>query len=116
MKTSLRRNWAGPKLTPACLVGFKLKAFDDAVNFLFRLFQMPLTVRQFKVIFRIKCVMMKPNIDAYPFFSPATSFSGVAHHAFEDDVEALLNVREFFNFLPLSNQDAAPVRESHDPR
>lgn len=31
-------------------------------------------------------------------------------------MEALLNVREFFNFLPLSNQDAAPVRESHDPR
>lgn len=40
----------------------------------------------------------------------------MAHHAFEDDVEALLGVREFFNFLPLSNQDAAPVRESHDPR
>ncbi|XP_068607860.1 propionyl-CoA carboxylase beta chain, mitochondrial [Brachionichthys hirsutus] len=44
-----------------------------------------------------------------------TSVSGVAHHAFENDVEALLNVREFFNFLPLSNQDAAPIRESHDP-
>uniref|UniRef100_A0AAQ4P387 Propionyl-CoA carboxylase beta chain, mitochondrial n=1 Tax=Gasterosteus aculeatus aculeatus TaxID=481459 RepID=A0AAQ4P387_GASAC len=29
-----------------------------------------------------------------------TTVSGVAHHAFEDDVEALLNVREFFNFLP----------------
>lgn len=40
----------------------------------------------------------------------------MAHHAFEDDVEALLNVREFFNFLPLSNQDPAPIRESHDPR
>lgn len=44
------------------------------------------------------------------------SFSGVAHHAFENDIEALLNVREFFNFLPLSNQDSAPIRESHDPR
>uniref|UniRef100_A0A8C3GC79 Propionyl-CoA carboxylase beta chain, mitochondrial n=1 Tax=Cyclopterus lumpus TaxID=8103 RepID=A0A8C3GC79_CYCLU len=43
-----------------------------------------------------------------------TTVSGVAHHAFEDDVEALLNVREFFNFLPLSNQDAAPIRECHD--
>lgn len=43
-------------------------------------------------------------------------FAGVAHHAFENDVEALLNMREFFNFLPLSNQDPAPVRECHDPR
>lgn len=60
--------------------------------------------------------MMKPSIDAHKFFPPVTSFSGVAHHAFEDDVEALLNVREFFNFLPLSNQDTAPVRVSHDPR
>uniref|UniRef100_A0A7N8XP09 Propionyl-CoA carboxylase beta chain, mitochondrial n=1 Tax=Mastacembelus armatus TaxID=205130 RepID=A0A7N8XP09_9TELE len=44
-----------------------------------------------------------------------TSVSGVAHHAFENDIEALLNLREFFNFLPLSNQDPAPVRECHDP-
>ncbi|XP_070776268.1 propionyl-CoA carboxylase beta chain, mitochondrial isoform X2 [Enoplosus armatus] len=44
-----------------------------------------------------------------------TSVSGVAHHAFENDVEALLNLREFFNFLPLSNQDPAPIRECHDP-
>lgn len=43
-------------------------------------------------------------------------FSGVAHHAFENDVEALLNLREFFNFLPLSNQDPAPIRECHDDR
>lgn len=43
-------------------------------------------------------------------------FLGVAHHAFENDVEALLNLREFFNFLPLSNQDPAPIRECHDPR
>lgn len=48
--------------------------------------------------------------------SSRVSFSGVAHHAFENDIEALLNVREFFNFLPLSNQDSAPVRECHDPR
>ncbi|KAM6912944.1 propionyl-CoA carboxylase beta chain, mitochondrial [Xenentodon cancila] len=45
-----------------------------------------------------------------------TSVSGVAHRAFENDVEALLNLREFFNFLPLSNQDPAPIRECHDPR
>uniref|UniRef100_A0A3B4Z3I2 Propionyl-CoA carboxylase beta chain, mitochondrial n=1 Tax=Stegastes partitus TaxID=144197 RepID=A0A3B4Z3I2_9TELE len=44
-----------------------------------------------------------------------TTVSGVAHHAFENDVDALLNLREFFNFLPLSNQDPAPIRESHDP-
>uniref|UniRef100_A0A3P8UX28 Propionyl-CoA carboxylase beta chain, mitochondrial n=1 Tax=Cynoglossus semilaevis TaxID=244447 RepID=A0A3P8UX28_CYNSE len=44
-----------------------------------------------------------------------TSVSGVAHRAFENDIEALLNLREFFNFLPLSNQDAAPIMECHDP-
>uniref|UniRef100_A0A3P9LEN6 Propionyl-CoA carboxylase beta chain, mitochondrial n=1 Tax=Oryzias latipes TaxID=8090 RepID=A0A3P9LEN6_ORYLA len=44
-----------------------------------------------------------------------TSVSGVAHRAFENDVEALLNLREFFNFLPLSNQDAPPIRECYDP-
>ncbi|XP_030574541.1 propionyl-CoA carboxylase beta chain, mitochondrial [Archocentrus centrarchus] len=44
-----------------------------------------------------------------------TTVSGVAHRAFENDIEALLNLREFFNFLPLSNQDPAPIRECHDP-
>ncbi|XP_043926286.1 propionyl-CoA carboxylase beta chain, mitochondrial [Protopterus annectens] len=44
-----------------------------------------------------------------------TAVSGVAHKAFENDVDALLNLREFFNFLPLSNRDPAPVRECHDP-
>ncbi|CAI9618620.1 unnamed protein product, partial [Staurois parvus] len=44
-----------------------------------------------------------------------TALSGVAHRAFENDIDALLNLREFFNYLPLSNKDAAPVRECHDP-
>ncbi|KAK3561369.1 hypothetical protein QTP86_032120 [Hemibagrus guttatus] len=44
-----------------------------------------------------------------------TAVSGVAHKAFENDVDALLNLREFFNFLPLSNKDSAPVMECHDP-
>uniref|UniRef100_A0A3B3QD99 Propionyl-CoA carboxylase beta chain, mitochondrial n=1 Tax=Paramormyrops kingsleyae TaxID=1676925 RepID=A0A3B3QD99_9TELE len=44
-----------------------------------------------------------------------TAVSGVAHRAFENDIDALLNLRDFFNFLPLSNQDAAPVMECHDP-
>ncbi|XP_029807656.1 propionyl-CoA carboxylase beta chain, mitochondrial-like [Suricata suricatta] len=44
-----------------------------------------------------------------------TTMSGVAHRAFENDVDALYNLREFFNYLPLSNQDPAPVRECHDP-
>lgn len=43
-------------------------------------------------------------------------FSGVAHRAFDNDVDALCNLREFFNFLPLSSQDPAPIRECHDPR
>ncbi|KAM4624766.1 propionyl-CoA carboxylase beta chain, mitochondrial [Polymixia lowei] len=44
-----------------------------------------------------------------------TAVSGVAHRAFENDIDALLNLRNFFNFLPLSNKDPAPVTQCHDP-
>ncbi|XP_022370671.1 propionyl-CoA carboxylase beta chain, mitochondrial isoform X2 [Enhydra lutris kenyoni] len=44
-----------------------------------------------------------------------TTMSGVAHRAFENDIDALCNLREFFNYLPLSNQDPAPIWECHDP-
>ncbi|XP_005099373.3 propionyl-CoA carboxylase beta chain, mitochondrial [Aplysia californica] len=44
-----------------------------------------------------------------------TSVSGVAHKAFENDIDALMNLREFFNFLPLSNKDPAPLRSCEDP-
>ena len=45
-----------------------------------------------------------------------TTLSGVAHLAFEDDVEALLYLREFLNFLPSSNRESPPRRECHDPK
>ncbi|XP_012890115.1 PREDICTED: propionyl-CoA carboxylase beta chain, mitochondrial [Dipodomys ordii] len=45
-----------------------------------------------------------------------TTMSGVAHRAFENDIDALLHLRDFFNYLPLSNRDAAPVRQCHDSR
>jgi hypothetical protein len=41
--------------------------------------------------------------------------AGVAHGAFDDDVEALLSIRELFNYLPQSNKDLAPVRACDDP-
>ncbi|XP_048398710.1 propionyl-CoA carboxylase beta chain, mitochondrial [Stegostoma tigrinum] len=44
-----------------------------------------------------------------------TAISGVAHKAFENDIDALLNLREFFNFIPLNNRDPAPIRECQDP-
>lgn len=44
-----------------------------------------------------------------------TTVSGVAHRAFENDIDALLNLRSFMNYLPLSNQDAAPIRANIDP-
>jgi propionyl-CoA carboxylase beta chain len=44
-----------------------------------------------------------------------TSVSGVAHGAFENDIDALLNMREFLTFLPLSNKDPPPVRQCDDP-
>lgn len=40
--------------------------------------------------------------------------SGVADGAFEDDVEALLTLRKFFNFLPPNNRSAPPVLPTHD--
>ncbi|GFR97151.1 propionyl-CoA carboxylase beta chain, mitochondrial [Elysia marginata] len=44
-----------------------------------------------------------------------TSVSGVAHKAFENDVDALLNLREFFSYLPLNNKEPSPIRACDDP-
>ena len=44
-----------------------------------------------------------------------TTQSGVADLAFENDVEALLMLRRFFNYLPLNNRDGVPLRPSEDP-
>ncbi len=44
-----------------------------------------------------------------------TTRSGVADLAFENDVEALLMLRRFFNYLPLSNREKPPIRPSGDP-
>jgi propionyl-CoA carboxylase beta chain len=47
--------------------------------------------------------------------SAHTTKSGVADLAFEDDVEALLMLRRFFNYLPLNNREKPPRRPSTDP-
>src|ERR1700735_2015099 len=44
-----------------------------------------------------------------------TTKSGVADLAFENDVEALLELRRFMGFLPSSNREKAPARETTDP-
>lgn len=44
-----------------------------------------------------------------------TTRSGVADLAFENDVDALLMVRRFFNYLPSNNREKAPMREAGDP-
>ncbi len=44
-----------------------------------------------------------------------TSRSGVADLAFENDVEALLQLRRFIDFLPPSNRAKPPVRPNADP-
>jgi propionyl-CoA carboxylase beta chain len=41
--------------------------------------------------------------------------SGVADLAFENDVEALMMLRRFFNYLPLNNREKAPIRPTRDP-
>jgi propionyl-CoA carboxylase beta chain len=44
-----------------------------------------------------------------------TTKSGVADNAFENDVEALLQLRRFFDFLPASNREPPPSRSTGDP-
>ncbi|MBM3649389.1 MAG: acyl-CoA carboxylase subunit beta [Alphaproteobacteria bacterium] len=44
-----------------------------------------------------------------------TQKSGVSDLAFENDVEALLQLRRFVDFLPSNNREKAPVRPTHDP-
>jgi propionyl-CoA carboxylase beta chain len=44
-----------------------------------------------------------------------TTKSGVADVAFENDIDALLATRDFFDFLPLSNRHDLPERPCHDP-
>src|SRR5574339_338302 len=43
-----------------------------------------------------------------------TGKSGVADRAFDNDVEALLMLRRFFNYLPLNNRNGPPLRPSGD--
>jgi propionyl-CoA carboxylase beta chain len=43
-----------------------------------------------------------------------TTKSGVAHRAFENDVDALLELRRFVDFLPASNREKPPVRPTND--
>ena len=47
--------------------------------------------------------------------STHSSRSGVADGAFDNDIDALLNLRRFFDFLPLSNLADPPRREAVDP-
>ncbi len=43
-----------------------------------------------------------------------TTKSGVADAAFENDLEAILALRRFFDFLPLNNREKPPVRPTQD--
>jgi len=45
-----------------------------------------------------------------------TTLSGVAHGAFENDVEALRGLRDFYTYIPLNNKDEPPVVHTDDPR
>jgi len=44
-----------------------------------------------------------------------TGRSGVADLAFENDVDALVMLRRFFDYLPLSNREKPPVKATDDP-
>ncbi|MDP1653548.1 MAG: carboxyl transferase domain-containing protein, partial [Rhodocyclaceae bacterium] len=44
-----------------------------------------------------------------------TTKSGVADLAFENDVEAIVMLRRFINYLPLNNKEKAPIRPTTDP-
>ncbi|MFK7866308.1 MAG: acyl-CoA carboxylase subunit beta [Alphaproteobacteria bacterium] len=47
--------------------------------------------------------------------STHTTKSGVADLAFKDDVDALLSLRRFMEFIPASNRAPLPIKENHDP-
>lgn len=47
--------------------------------------------------------------------STHTQKSGVADKAFENDVDALLYLRRFIDFLPANNREKPPVRPTTDP-
>merc|ERR1712141_159743 len=44
-----------------------------------------------------------------------TTVSGVAHAAFDNDIDALMNLRTFMSYLPQSCSDPAPIRPCDDP-
>jgi len=44
-----------------------------------------------------------------------TTISGAAHRAFENDVDALLSLRDFVSYLPSSNKEASPIIHCTDP-
>ncbi|PID61943.1 MAG: methylmalonyl-CoA carboxyltransferase [Gammaproteobacteria bacterium] len=44
-----------------------------------------------------------------------TTKSSVADDAFDNDIEALLQIRRFLHFLPQNNRETAPFRPSMDP-
>ncbi|MAH84879.1 MAG: methylmalonyl-CoA carboxyltransferase [Rhodospirillaceae bacterium TMED8] len=44
-----------------------------------------------------------------------TTRSGVADKAFANDVEALLSLRQFVDFLPANNTENPPIRPTNDP-
>src|SRR5210317_906946 len=44
-----------------------------------------------------------------------STVSGVCDRAYENDVEMLMMVRRFINYLPSSNRDKAPYRPTPDP-
>ncbi len=46
--------------------------------------------------------------------STHTTKSGVADKAFDNDVEALAQLRRFYDFLPLNNREKPPVRPTFD--
>ncbi|MFH7251082.1 carboxyl transferase domain-containing protein, partial [Klebsiella pneumoniae] len=43
-----------------------------------------------------------------------TTKTSVADNAFENDIEALLAARDFFDFLPASNREGVPERSTAD--
>src|SRR3546814_16657373 len=47
--------------------------------------------------------------------STHTTKSSVADGAFDNDVEALLQLRRFFDFLPMNNSEKPPVWPTSDP-
>ena len=70
-------------------------------------------------MYLLLCTVKLSTVILYCYVTVALLYSlcsGVAHRAFENDMHTLYEMRQLFDFLPLSNKDPVPIRFTEDPK